>query len=624
MHSAIKLRKKNNNKKPLRSKSITLTNINKNKERISAIEDTKKYYQVYYSNPNPIFLSQLKTETLNIFLSYYNLNDISVINKILKKYNYFETINLGPYDPKKKKEKTERIRNGKAREPITEGEKYKKDKEKRDKEIEILNIKNKIIVGIGKHLSLSKNIKNVSITNYEFDQNLALILSNGIINNNSIQQLNINHCEIKNVNDYEILLKGFLNHEKIEYLNLSYNNFDDKYGNIIGRIILRQTYRRDLAIWLCGLRNEKPLNNEYTLGLISINLNGNKLSSLSADFITTSLASDQYIRSITLANNSFDKNSCKKFIYMLRKNLTLLNIDLRNNPGYDENIKYRLILKMSKNIKHLYNQFQKDVYTLAEYEKYIKYIDKSLFESDIPDEFEKEFNENIDNNEEKIEFLEFSEHLNKINNINNDKNDNMDKNSSSKKKINSNEQYISQTSINSNPNNKLKNNTKYVNLSERKKNNIIIKNINNKTEDKNNKNNYLTKYKSLSIDKNYDKKLFEENLLLKRKLIEFKAKEIQNNLGKKINLPDNYDNIGNNFNEADELLDKLNNVMNSMKINKNSLKIENNKINNNNDEKKINYLNENKLEEENNNKREEESMNDNEDKFNNIDYSGII
>ena len=39
---------------------------------------------------------------------------------------------------------------------------------------------------------------------------------------------------------------------------------------------------------------------------------------------------------------------------MLRRNTTLLNIDLRDYPGYDDNIKYRLVLKMSKNIKHLY------------------------------------------------------------------------------------------------------------------------------------------------------------------------------------------------------------------------------------------------------------------------------
>ena len=619
MNSSIKLRKHNNNRSTS-SKSKALTNENRNKEMLLAIEDTKKYYQIYYSNPNPLFLSQLKTKILNIFLSHYNLNDISVINKILKKYNYFETINLGPYNPQKNSKKTARIRNGKGRERITEGEKNKKEKEKKDKEIESLNIINRIIDGLGKHLSISEKIKNLTITNFEFDRNFALNLSTGIINNKSIEKLSINNCKIT-IDNYEILLKGLLNHEKIQYLNLSNNiDFDDKYGDIIGRIISRQTYRRDLAIWLCGLRNEKPLTNDYTLGLISINLNGNKLSNLSAESITTSLASDQYIRSIILTNNSFERDSCKKFIYMLRRNLTLLNVDLRGNPGYDENIKYRLVLKMSKNIRYLYYQFQNKVFTLSEYKKFTKFIDASFYETNIPEDIIKQFNDNIHNDEGK---LKISTNINKKNNmniktqdksniINKDKNNSIEKEDSKNKKINSKEKNISHPSINSNSKNKKINNIKHNNLSESKKKykeGIII---NNKIDNKYNK--------SLSIDKNYTNKLLQENLLLKRKIIEFKAKEIQKKLGKQINLPDNNVNLENNFNEIDELLDKLNKVMNPTKI-KNNTKFSNNKNLNKNKERKINNINKNKLKDYNKN---EDSINEKEDKFNNIDYFDII
>lgn len=231
MYSSKKLRKKNKIIKTTRSK--TLTNFHQKNEMPLAIEDTKKYYQIYYSNPNPLFISQLKTTTLNIFLTNYTLNDISVINKILRKYTYFKEINLAPYDPLKKSQKSTKFKN--EREPITQGEKNKKEKEEKDKEIEHLNI-------INKHLSLSKNIENLSIFNFNFDQKLALNLSEGIINNKSIKKLNLNNCQLS-IDAYEILLKGLLNHEKIEYLNLSNNNFEDKYGNIIGRIISRQTYR---------------------------------------------------------------------------------------------------------------------------------------------------------------------------------------------------------------------------------------------------------------------------------------------------------------------------------------------------------------------------------------------
>ena len=109
MHSSIKLRKKNKNIKTTRSQ--TLTNVHQKNEFLLAIEDTKKYYQIYYSNPNPLFLSQLKTTTLNIFLSNYTLNDIFVINKILRKYTYFKEINLAPFDPLKKNQKSTSFKN---------------------------------------------------------------------------------------------------------------------------------------------------------------------------------------------------------------------------------------------------------------------------------------------------------------------------------------------------------------------------------------------------------------------------------------------------------------------------------------------------------------------------------
>ena len=617
MYSSKKLRKKNKIIKTTRSK--TLTNFHQKNEMPLAIEDTKKYYQIYYSNPNSLFISQLKTTTLNIFLTNYTINDISVINKILRKYTYFKEINLAPYDPLKKSQKPTKFKN--EREPITQGEKNKKEKEEKDKEIERLNIINKITIGIGKHLSLSKNIENLSIFNFNFDQKLALNLSEGIINNKSIKKLNLNNCQIS-IDAYEILLKGLLNHEKIEYLNLSNNNFEDKYGNIIERIISRQTYRRDQAIWLSGLRNEKPQSNEYALGLISINLNGNKLSSSSAECITTSLASDQYIRSITLSNNLFDKNSCKKFIYMLRRNTTLLNIDLRDNPGYDDNIKYRLVLKMSKNIKHLYNLFQKNVYSLDEYKRFKKYIDISFFDLKFPNDILKQL---INNNEEITNYLNLINNKDNKDNIDNkenkvivlEKKNNIEKENSKELNIKNKKENIPHSAINTNPKNKKKlNNLRFASLSEAKTN---------KKDGIHNKK--YVQYNSLSIDNNIDKKILQENLLLKRKIIEIKAKEIQNKYGKNVIIPEKYDNnnLKNNFNEANELLDKLNNLMNSMKKkNQNNInsknnnyikKEENEKFNNKNNKNDLFKIKENKSEDE---------YKEKEDKFNNIDYSGIF
>ena len=130
MLSSINLKNKKNSKS-VRNKK--LTNLNNNKVIQLAIEDTRKYYQVYYANPNSVFLSQLKGNILNIYLFYYNLNDISVIAKILKKYKYFDSIYLAPSDPEKTSQKSTFIKY--KREPITEGEKNKMEKEEKNKEI---------------------------------------------------------------------------------------------------------------------------------------------------------------------------------------------------------------------------------------------------------------------------------------------------------------------------------------------------------------------------------------------------------------------------------------------------------------------------------------------------------
>ena len=62
---------------------------------------------------------------------------------------------------------------------------------------------------------------------------------------------------------------------------------------------------------------------------------------------------------------------------MMRKNNTLLTIDLRNNPGYDENIHSRLVMKMSKNIHFLYQQYQSGAYTDEEFDGFL-YRDRDV------------------------------------------------------------------------------------------------------------------------------------------------------------------------------------------------------------------------------------------------------
>jgi hypothetical protein len=104
---------------------------------------------------------------------------------------------------------------------------------------------------------------------------------------------------------------------------------------MIGRIISRQSQRRDQIVWMYGLRNEKPTNNDYAKGLVEINLSNNNLSDISADDIANALGYDVYLRvnfkiikKINLSNNQIFEEGCKKFIHVLRKNNSIVNLDL--------------------------------------------------------------------------------------------------------------------------------------------------------------------------------------------------------------------------------------------------------------------------------------------------------
>ena len=456
------------------------------KESELAIEDTGKYYQKYYEAPNSLFTSQLKTTSIKIFLNSYKYNDILVMARIFSKYKYFKSFILAPTDPSKKDSKVVR-RN--PREPITEGEKLKITRQNKDAEVERINMLNRITLGLGRHLAITDKLSELTIDSFNIDRKFAQNVSYGIIKNSSLETLNVNNCKM-GIEAYEILLKGLLNHIKISSLNLINNNLGDKFGNMIGRIIARQTYRRDQIIWLYSLRNEIPKNNDHTIGLISLDLSRNELSSYSADCITTALASDQYVRSIILTYNKFDNESCKKFIYMLRKNMALLNIDLRYNPGYDINIKKRLVLKMSKNIRYLSLQYKNGVYTEEEYKNLKKYINPSFFNDNIPKEIVQYYNNNLQS-------IMLDNYIKINTETSKDKSNSKDKNNNNKA--------ISDIQKN-------KKEHSYSNVS---KKSPSLKNSNSNKKKRNNIKNVIKNRSGNSLNKDSDK-LLQENLILKR------------------------------------------------------------------------------------------------------------
>ena len=598
------------NYKNVKNKSQRSKSQNRKNEKLSAIEELKRLYHKYNLYPTTSLLNQLNSKYIKIFFNEFSIRDITVLSQILSEFYFLQSIQISPHDPEKPEEITSKRKYLPAF--VLQKENKRKLKERKMKQVKYKTMFNKIIYALAKQISKSKQIISLLLNKLEFNEKYSQILSKSISDNNSLQNFGITNSKL-DLNSYEILLESLLNQNVLSFLDLSNNDFGDKYGYMISRIISRHSQRRDQVIWFYSLRNELPPSNEYKKGLMFINLNGNNLSKDSAECISSVLYSDQYIRAIYLNNNKFDNSSCKKFIYMMRKNLTILTIDLRENPGYDEDIHHRLVLKMSKNIRYLFQQYKMKEYTKDEFEQLKEFIDISFFDVNIPQDIVEFYNNNIpttiNTDDEKEEGFDLSEEY--------------------KKNI--------KTEFEGNQINKIKNK--------------ILGNDEDIDKIKNNKYNN-TNY--MDINSNIleeNKKLYAENIKLKKQIIELKAKKL--NLGKDLNnnieskenkiiktesvLEDDYNKVELLINELNELMNKIEektaviennkklNVNKELKDSKEKQQIELNEKNEghknlNKEKKNKDNINDNKNIKditENNNIKEEEK-NYNEEKDNNI------
>ena len=584
---------KKSNSKPKQKRPLTTKNNYRLSPNILASDETKKLYQKLNAYPNYKFIRQLNTEKLQLYLNNYNPADITIITKILQKYFYFQQITIGAFEPQQiqpqNKPQNYNIQSNynlqKKRNSKSLGKIYKNTKQK---ESEKIQTKQKIFLSLQKQLSQSKNLLSLVLQSFKINQDIAKYLSKGIFENKTLQYFSLNF-NVLPIETYETILKGLLTHEILRCIDLSNNKLNDKYTPMISRIIQRQGQRRDQIIWSYQLRNELPTDNNYKIGLISINLHGNQLGKQSAEIITNALSNDQYIRYIDLSKNFFDNGACKLFVHMMRKNSTLLTVDLRENIGYDEFINPRIVMKMSKNIKFLYSQYQNGQYTEEEFQYLKGFIDISFFDVDIPQEIVEYYNTNIqqttdaNNPNENItnNNIKNNNNVNDIQNINN-MNNNLNNNINNNIKINNDQEEFKEEQ------GAVKNNIKNINNMNNK--NINIQKNNNINQMKKTKNNKNIKNKNIKENNTLkeNQKLIQENLQLKQEILELKAKNLQKLLADGLVVPQEEEkDLENYYNRANEIIDTLNEVMAKLQKHKES----NNIINNENNENNINNKN---------------------------------
>ena len=92
---------------------------------------------------------------------------------------------MAPYDPNKGENADKQ--NKKNKRMMSASDKYKSEREKKEKEEKKINMYNKIILGLARHLSLSKKIISFSLYMFTLNQKLCEFLSQALVENKSLK-----------------------------------------------------------------------------------------------------------------------------------------------------------------------------------------------------------------------------------------------------------------------------------------------------------------------------------------------------------------------------------------------------------------------------------------------------
>lgn len=160
----------------------------------------------------------------------------------------------------------------------------------------------------------------------------------------------MNDCEL----EYEQLktfYQGLMKCKTLNVLNLKNNNLDHRAGNIIGKIISAHGQRKDETNWLFGLRGEKPEQDLNQTGIFEICLMNNKISDAGCHDICSFLKYDSWLKDLNLRHNFISQKGVEEFLKLFKRNESLLNLDLRDNKGFNRKASEQVLQNLSNNLK---------------------------------------------------------------------------------------------------------------------------------------------------------------------------------------------------------------------------------------------------------------------------------
>ena len=89
-------------------------------------------------------------------------------------------------------------------------------------------------------------------------------------------------------------------------------------------------------MWMASLRSEQLEEDLSKKGICEINLENNKFGDRAAVDMIEFLKDDQWTRCINLRDNELTSEGIRNFARLMKKNQTIISLDLRGNPGLNK------------------------------------------------------------------------------------------------------------------------------------------------------------------------------------------------------------------------------------------------------------------------------------------------
>jgi hypothetical protein len=119
---------------------------------------------------------------------------------------------------------------------------------------------------------------------------------------------------------------------------------------MIGKILSTHNQRRDDIIWMASLRGEVVEEELSKKGICEVNLENNKITDRSAQEFLDFFKDDHWTRCLNLRSNRLTNETIKQFGVLLKKNTSLISLDLRDNFGFTKELSVYIFKKLKRNL----------------------------------------------------------------------------------------------------------------------------------------------------------------------------------------------------------------------------------------------------------------------------------